>query len=333
MTALGLSRVTVDDTTSGTPSRLGEPGGVRFAVLGSLVWVAWLVLDTPDAIAALIGLSPAVLHPMIVRLARLHASEGSRLERGLSWVQLPAAACLLVALGRPPGTLAAALALPWLLATLWTAALGIQRARAHRLRPLSELSIDAGLVMLAVGGAWVVASRAGMRPMGFSPIIVLLTAAHFHYAGFVLPVLAGLAVRMSGRRAYRLIPVGVLLGVPLTAVGITVSPLIEVVAAVLVASSGIGLAVAQLDLSRQIRTRMASMLLAVSALALLYGMTLAAIYAVGEYRGLPWPSIPEMASLHGTVNALGFGLLGTWGFTFAQRFEPEHEPDHEQEAS
>ena len=44
-----------------------------------------------------------------------------------------------------------------------------------------------------------------------------------------------------------------------------------------------------------------------------------AIYAIGEYRGVPWPSIPEMVRLHGTVNALGYGLLGTWAWTLEDR--------------
>ena len=56
----------------------------------------------------------------------------------------------------------------------------------------------AGLVYLAVGGVWTVIARAGLRPLGFPDLIVLLTAVHFHYAGFALPVLAGLVARASG---------------------------------------------------------------------------------------------------------------------------------------
>ena len=54
---------------------------------------------------------------------------------------------------------------------------------------------DAGLVYLAVGGGWTVLAWGGLRPLGFAAPIVLLTAVHFHYAGFALPLLTGLAGR------------------------------------------------------------------------------------------------------------------------------------------
>ena len=62
----------------------------------------------------------------------------------------------------------------------------------------SEVCLDAGLLYLAVGGTWTVIARAGLRPLGFPDLIVLLTAVHFHYAGFALLVLAGL---VAGRSA------------------------------------------------------------------------------------------------------------------------------------
>jgi YndJ-like protein len=40
----------------------------------------------------------------------------------------------------------------------------------------------------------------------------------------------------------------------------------------------------------------------------------AASYALGEFRGVPWPDILSMVHLHGAVNALGFGLLGAWAW-------------------
>lgn len=46
----------------------------------------------------------------------------------------------------------------------------------------------------------------GYRPLDFAAVIVVLTAVHFHYAGFLLPIFTGLAVRrlpgtMSALRA------------------------------------------------------------------------------------------------------------------------------------
>jgi hypothetical protein len=51
------------------------------------------------------------------------------------------------------------------------------------------------MLYLPIGGAWLVASRLGIQPLGFGDTIVLLTAVHFHFAGFAAPVLAGLAGR------------------------------------------------------------------------------------------------------------------------------------------
>jgi hypothetical protein len=237
------------------------------------------------------------------------------------WLQLPAAALLAFALARAPSPLAAALACPWLVVTGLTAVLGLLRLRKRGLGPTHELSIDGGLAFVSAGGVWAVAACAGFAPLGFSATIVSLTAAHFHYAGFVLPVLSGLAVRQVDRPYTRWIPIAILGGVPLVAAGITASPLVEVVGAILLAAAAAASAVAQLSVASGTPRRLVALLLAGAALALLWGISLAAIYAVGEYRGLPWPSIAEMVHLHGSVNALGYGLVGTWAWTLHAREE------------
>ena len=70
--------------------------------------------------------------------------------------------CLLASFTLPRGPTAALLAAPWLLYTLWIAFLGILRLRATGFRRMEEVSIAAGLVFLAVGGAWTVVSRYGL---------------------------------------------------------------------------------------------------------------------------------------------------------------------------
>ena len=59
----------------------------------------------------------------------------------------------------------------------------------------------------------------------FSDAIVQLTAVHFHYAGFALPIVAGYAASYLGRSP--LVPALVIIGVPATAVGITVGGWLE----------------------------------------------------------------------------------------------------------
>jgi outer membrane biosynthesis protein TonB len=45
-----------------------------------------------------------------------------------------------------------------------------------------------------------VAFQSFWRPLDFDPVIVLLTAVHFHYAGFLLPLCTALAAREVGGR-------------------------------------------------------------------------------------------------------------------------------------
>src|SRR5256885_1534113 len=84
--------------------------------------------------------------------------------------------------------------------------------RRRNRRPVGRVL---GLYWL-VGAGWLALARFGLRPLGFSPEIVLATAVHFHFAGVLLPVLV---LRSTGPR---LVP-PVLLGVPLVALGITLA--------------------------------------------------------------------------------------------------------------
>ena len=51
------------------------------------------------------------------------------------------------------------------------------------------------MLYLPIGAGWLVLYRLGVRPLGFADVIVLLTGVHFHYTGFVLPIVAGMVGR------------------------------------------------------------------------------------------------------------------------------------------
>lgn len=284
--------------------------------MGTVLWVVWLSIAGLRITDALLLLSPLVLHPLVLATV----VEGDFAEPGRWWhwarrAQLPGAACLLAAFEAPVGMEAGLLALPWVVATGLTALVGALRLWRRAWSDPHEVGLDAALLFVMVGATWAAASRAGLNPLGFSDIIVLLTAEHFHYAGFVLPVLATLVARELGPERWWPLPVLLVGGVVLTAIGITVSPLIEVVAALCVVGGGIGVATGQLLTARRTASGYAALLLALSGMSLLFAMALAMIYAIGEARGVPWPSIPNMIVLHGTANALGTSLLGVWGWT------------------
>ncbi|HTO05065.1 MAG TPA: hypothetical protein VL069_15245, partial [Opitutus sp.] len=61
-----------------------------------------------------------------------------------------------------------------------------------------------------------------------------------------------------------------------------------------------------------------------AGVSLLFGMSLAGLYASRSLiLPLPWLDVPWMRALHGTANALGFGLCGLFAWRTAPVFSPD----------
>lgn len=290
-------------------------GGVIWLVI--LVWLHPLPFQTEWATMLLL-LPPLVLAPVGLRLAILSDRNISAFGLLLlsSQLQFPSALLLAIAFLPPPGLLAAALSLPWFITTALIALSGLVRIRQRGLKSWENLCIDAGLVYLVIGSGWTVLSRWGMRPLDFEPVIVLLTAIHFHYAGFLLPIFTGLAAQKLKGALSRFAVFGVIAGVPLVAAGITATQLgfgtwLESFAALVLAGAGFITAWLHLRLAVQKRWSFAVRALwSFAALSLAFSMVLAVLYGLRFYFPLAWLDIPWMRALHGTANALGFGLAG-----------------------
>jgi hypothetical protein len=239
-------------------------------------------------------------------------------------VQLPSALLLAMAFLLPQGPAAAALTVPWLVTTGLLALLGLWQLRTHW-RSTADVCDNLGLVYISIGGGWALLDRLGARPLDFEPVIVLLTAIHFHYAGFAMPLLTGRAVREVGGGLSQLAGFTVVSSVPLVAVGITATqlrwgPVLECVAASAMALGGVLTACLYLRLARQSGwPRLVRVLWVLAAAALLGSMALAAAYGLRFYVPLPGLDIPAMRAWHGTANALGFALLGLVAWTLAER--------------
>jgi hypothetical protein len=220
----------------------------------------------------------------------------------------------------PVGGLAALAAFPWVGVCGIVAVTGCLRAtREGAQRSLDKLCGDIAMIFMGIGGAWVFADRAGFQPLHFSPAIVELTAVHFHFAGLLLPLFAGLTVRSfpDSRFAARA-AVGVVLGVPAVAVGITTTqlgcgPAIECAAGCGLALAGAAVAVLHLRLAVQSNgSAIERGLFLIAGTSLFFGMLLAGLYALRAFvLLLPWLDLSLMRALHGTANAVGFGLCGT----------------------
>lgn len=315
------------------------------AMVGAVAWIAFVAVRVPAmqhgawALAMLL-LAALVLVPLALELA---ADDG---ERGTLAVlvaltrlaQLPAALLLAWACAKPAGGWAATLALPWVTVCGMVATTGWLRARhGGWRRPFDRLCGDIAFIFLGVGGAWVFAERGGAHPLNFDEAIVALTAVHFHFAGLLLPLIAGLTVRAFplSRWASRG-AVGTLLGVPGVALGITTTqlgwgPAVEAAAGCGLALAGMAVAVLHVRLATDPEPEsrgktkgnagsagLTRGLFFVAGVSLFFGMTFAAAYAVRNFvPPMPWLTLPWMRAVHGTVNAVGFGLCGVWAWSLS----------------
>lgn len=216
--------------------------------------------------------------------------------------------------------------LPWLLLSAWAAVAHLKRFRLEEDRGTAALARLASSLYLPVGGVWALFAQLGVQPMGFSPVIVLLTGVHFHYAGFALPRLTGLWLRET-RPAwiFNLAGWGVILGVPLVAVGITTTQLampawIEIVSVSILAFSAFVVSIGQMRWALKSAIPAASrVFFAAGAAALSCGMVLAWLYGWRTVLPLSWVQIPFMYAVHGTLNSLGFCLPGFLGWKLLVR--------------
>jgi uncharacterized membrane protein len=259
--------------------------------------------------AAILVFAPLVIVPL--GLSHLH-EVATTVPKLWSWVrrlQFPAAISFAIAFFLSQGSIAALLCLPWVAITGLLALCGVIYL-AKKVRSVdSKLLIAAALCFIPIGSSWALISRWGFPPTPFSDEIILLTGVHFHYAAFALPIIASSIMQSSPTWHERLMVVGLITGIPLLAIGITFSPLIEVAAALVIACSCWWLA-ALMFLRADDTNATAAALQNISALSIACGMVLAAMYALGEYTGNSWIDIPMMIPLHGVANSIGFSLLG-----------------------
>ena len=227
-----------------------------------------------------------------------------------------AAAAGLLAIALPSGMVSAAVAMVWLGFTLLSALHGLTRAFGAR-RRIEELSIAVGFMYLAVGGVWFVLWRSGVAVMDFGEHVPLLTAIHFHYAGFASPILVGFVGRELGAAKSHLWPIYVggaslvIVGPALVALGIAGVRTIEAPAAAILAAGTATVAfIALAAVLRRVRGIPAGVLLALSCAAAIVAMTLALLYAVGNPLGISAIALEDMVRWHGAFNALGYVFCG-----------------------
>jgi hypothetical protein len=254
--------------------------------------------------AAAAAFSAAVLVPLAARVL----DEPDRHGRRAGTVATARSLAL------PAGGLAAAsfllpadpaflLCAPYVVVALLLACHGL--TRVLRGGPVSELGIGAGALYLGGAAVWLCAHRAGYALLGYPPYWVALTATHFHVAGLALPLAAGHLARRGGPLASLTVLV-VITAIPLTALGIGFFPRLEPVAALLLATGGLLVALRYVAHFRHYSSGKVPRTLA--AAALLGSMPLAATYALrAGWRLGTLDELTTMAVTHGALN-LVFGV-------------------------
>jgi hypothetical protein len=302
-------------------------------IFGLMLWcsiasAAWLRSTSLGPIEVLFLLAPLVTVPLGFRLVQDLRGEFSLFGRIASHL-LPLGAVAAAASFWPrAGISAGLLAAGWLLICLLSAAEGLVFAFQGGYRSAEGVCVSAGLLYLAVGGVWLVLSRLGATPMHFAEPIILLTAVHFHFTGFALPVLTA----ATGRALSTHTPPGGFASLfPYVAAGIVGGPAIlaggfvfgsalwKLIAALFLALVCVLLAILLLSVAQRIKPLAARILLSISAASLIVGMVLAGAYIIGYFTERYWLLIPRMARLHGTTNAIGFAFCGLLGWALAYR--------------
>lgn len=298
------------------------------AAAGFVGWGAFASQRVPDMrheawAHALLLFAALVIFPLANRLAAAGSDPAwlQKLWSTAAWWRTVAAVLLAASYQQPPGTTALLLALPWAGFLGVLAVTGALRLAVGTWRAPMALCRDAGLVFAAIGAAWLLADRLALQPLGFSTAIVMLTAVHFHFAGILLPLVASRALAFI-RGSW--LAWWIVAGVPLVAVGITVTQLggprvLEMCTAWFMAIGGLAVASVHLQLARQPSFRRAARIgWMIAGISLALGMMLAALYGSRGLLPVPlWIDIPWMRAFHGSLNAIGFALVAPWAWRLA----------------
>ena len=282
--------------------------------------------------------APLVIVPLGLELGRVLGG-GGPLQQLARRLQPAGAALAVVAMLLPPGRRAGFAALGWLLICVLVAGDGVLKLlrvlsgnaggspfdyRSGQVRA-ARIAMGIAQLDLAVGGAWLVASRLGMRPMGIQEPIGLLTAVHFHFAGFATAMIGAAMLRCAekrGKHSWLTALVLMVAGLPLiVAMGFVISPVMKMAAAVLFSASVAGLAISLRVFGNRAENGTARILLQVAAGSVFAGMMLSGTYAIADYLGSDALTIPQMARTHGILNAVGFCLPGLLGWLVESGFQ------------
>jgi len=303
------------------------PSGARMAIAGGVTWsilaVAAALNVFPFSIFELLFLlAPWVVVPLSLSLVPRTSSSGLfRITVTLvRYLIFPGAILTTASFLLPAGRVAGALVSLWLIVCMALALDGLDRFIRTRLGSFQEFCFAVGEGYALVGTMWLLASRLGMQPMGFYEPIVLLTAIHFHYAGLMAAILAGLvACWMRTSLALRITLSCAALGPGLLGLAFLAGPKLKLAAVGVMVIGECGIAIGTFRIGLAEAGSIGGRLLLAGGACVIFGMALAAIWAAGEYPLHAFVNLEQMARYHGVLNSIGFGLCSLVGWTLLRQ--------------
>ncbi|HEY4551664.1 MAG TPA: YndJ family protein [Bacillaceae bacterium] len=194
---------------------------------------------------------------------------------------------------------------------LATALYGFSRFLKRGFAFLEEWSINSGLMYLALGGAWFFAHEAELET-GFPPLINWLTAIHFHYSAFLLPIFTGLLGRIVKGTLFKWVCTVILISPMAVALGITFSRWMELISVLLYIMGIYGLIYLSFKASFIHRLQRWMVRLSFGALGITILFSL--LYAFGRLNGQHYATIDFMLLFHGVLNCVLFAAVGLIGW-------------------
>jgi hypothetical protein len=286
-------------------------------LIGAAVWLALALASFAPGvhlgiIEVLFLLGPWIVVPLGADL--LHGAGVSKGNAVRDWMLFTAASLTTVSFSLDDRTVAACFASVWVLVCAVFAGDGLRRFVNAGRKSFTQFCFAAGEGYLLVAGVWLVASRAGLQILGFREPIVLLTAVHFHFAGFASAVLAGLTYERfrdsKWKVALQSVLSAVVCGPAILGLAFLLGPKVKLVAALLIALGQFGLAGGMVRAGIAAKNAGGRWLLFVAGGSVAAGMILAVVWAIGEYPLEAFVNIRQMAEFHGVLNAVGFVVCG-----------------------
>ncbi|ENQ3079305.1 YndJ family protein [Bacillus cereus] len=287
---------------------------MRNTMIGFMCYVIFLILEWPKLhpVESIILLSILIFIPMAFSIVDKKKRNGDELfcyKLAVFFYPVAAISAMLAFV-----TDYFLFAIIWFIYTGIVALFGVCRLLERGWKPLEETAIDSGFIYLFLGGFWFFSSVANIPIMQFSSDIVLLTAAHFHYSAFLLPLFAGLLGRKQQKKS-KLYTTALFIMIisPMTvAIGITYSRTFEFFAVLLYL---ISLYIYGIFVWKtKFTSKSAKVLLIISSSTLMVTILFSLFYSYGNFKQVMTITIAQMVWIHGVVNGVGVALPGCIGW-------------------